>query len=153
MDNKSTIALSTKGFQWANQISRKDFRFVSGSKTLVCDRFQAGFISPRIATLVLSDPTIDEFSISNADSRTLEMLEQMICGECVTFDDKNIEIFCALSEILLNSELSVKVVDFVEERNELNVSNCIGLLKHKMRMGIELNWTERLILLGVTFGS
>jgi hypothetical protein len=126
MTKKSAIALSTKGLQLANEMSRKDFRFVSVSKTLVCDRFQAGFISPRVVTLVLSDPAIDEFLIGNADSRTLEILEKLIFGECIFIDDGSTGAFCILNEILWNVELSENLQDFVEGKEELSVSNGLS---------------------------
>jgi hypothetical protein len=139
MAKTSMITLSTQGLQSANQISRKDFRFVSGSEKLGCDRFQAGFISPRIASLVLSDPTIEAFSIANADSRTFELLEKLIRGEQVVLDELNVSTFSVLSHDLGNPELSAQILDFIDGCDELSVSNCILRLKHKSRMGVEVN--------------
>jgi hypothetical protein len=135
---KNNIALSAKGLQLADQISRKDFRFVSGSKALICDRFQAGFISPRIAALILSDPTVDEFSIAGGDAQTLEILHKLIFGESVVITEGNVGLLTALSENLGNVELSELVMKFVDQSEELSVSNAVSRLKQKMKLGVDI---------------
>jgi hypothetical protein len=138
MVRTARIALSFKGLHMANQISRKDFRFVSASDALVCDRFQAAFFSPRIATFLASDPLIDEFSLEHANSRTFGILRDLVCGDSVTLDEENAGIFVGLIEELGNVELSEIVMKFVSECDESNLSNCISRLKlkHRLEIGI-----------------
>jgi hypothetical protein len=66
MSETASISLSTNGLRQADRVSRKDFRFVcrSGGDAFVCDRFQAAFVSPRLANWLFSDPSIGEFSES-----------------------------------------------------------------------------------------
>jgi hypothetical protein len=77
------FCLSPQGLRLANQISRKDFRFVSGSNAILCDRFEAGFLSPRVTILILNHPTIEEFSLQDSDSDSksqakIEMIERLM---------------------------------------------------------------------------
>jgi uncharacterized protein with ParB-like and HNH nuclease domain len=78
MTRTVSIALSTKGLKSANCVGRKDFRFISGSDKFVCDRFQAMFVSPRIASMVENDWTIDEFILEHVDSSIFETLEELL---------------------------------------------------------------------------
>jgi hypothetical protein len=110
---------------------------VSGSDALLCDKFQAAFISPRIANSILTDPTIDEMMIENATSRTFELLSRLICGEGLVIDDGNVELLLDLIESLDNVELSESVLKFAESCEGLNVSNCILRFKRKQRLGVE----------------
>jgi hypothetical protein len=135
----SRIALSAKGLQFADRISRKDFRFVSGSNVLVCDRFQAAFISPRVARLIATDPLIEDFSIESADSRSFDCIRQLICGEAIVVDESNIEILNFVIEALGNEELSSLLFEIVDKSEGLNVSNCISRLNRKTRMGIDVS--------------
>jgi hypothetical protein len=111
MTRTASIALSTKGLKTANGMSRKEFRFLSGSDTFVCDRFQAMFVSPRIANLVENDCTIDEFVLGHPDSKSFEILEHLICGEVILADDNSIKIMLDLIEDLENVELSELVLN------------------------------------------
>jgi hypothetical protein len=153
MSKTTTFSLSTQGLRLANQISRKDFRFVSGSNAFVCDRFQAGFLSPRVTNLILNDPTIEEFSLENSISISsssssseseseskakIEMIERLLNSESLIVDDKNIEIVYYLSEDLGNIELTEFVLHFFDKAEPLTVSNCITRLKRKQKSGIDI---------------
>jgi hypothetical protein len=138
MAKEANFAWSPNGLRLAEQISRKDFRFVCGSDALSCDRFQAASISPRIANLLSSDPTIDEFSISPADSRTFAVLSNLISGESLAIDDGNVEAFTTLIESLGNIVLSASVFEFIEAGEELSVSNCASRIEQKSRLGLTI---------------
>jgi hypothetical protein len=139
MKKTGQIVLSTKGLQIADRVSRKDFRFICGSDTLICDRFQAAFISPRIANCLLSDPSIEEYSMDHTDSRGLEILGKLICGDSISITAANSDIFVGLIEDVGNAELSSAVLDFVEENEELSVSNCISWMKRRLSLGVGLD--------------
>jgi hypothetical protein len=138
MARTAQVTLSSKGLQMADRLSRKDFRFVSGSDALICDRFQAAFISPRIVNLLASDPSIDEFYFRHADSTAFELLIRLLGGKSVIIDEENADIFVSLIEELGNVELSETVMKFVSECDELNQSNCIFRLKQKHRLEVEI---------------
>jgi hypothetical protein len=138
MTRTASIALSTKGLKSANRVGRKDFQFISGSDTFVCDRFQAMFVSPRIATLIETDPTIDEFSLDHANSRSFETLEQLICGDVIVVNETKVKVLIDLIEDLGNLELSESVLTFIESKTELDVSNCISRLNWKMRLNVNI---------------
>jgi hypothetical protein len=138
MAGVASVTLSTKGLQRADQISNKDFRFVNESDSFVCSRFQAAFISPRVATFLLSDPSIDEFSLTHTNSRSFQHLKSLICGESVNIDEENCSIFLDLVKDLGNAELSEMIINFVDKRDELDVSNCIFLLKLKDKLGVNI---------------
>jgi hypothetical protein len=133
------IALSTKGLQIANRTSRKDFSFVSGSESFICDRFQAAFLSPHISSLLLNDATIDTFSLTHADSRSFEVISGLICGETIVIDDGNFDILNSLIEDVGNSELSQLVLSFVDQKDPLSVTNCISRINRKVWLGIEVS--------------
>jgi hypothetical protein len=136
MTRTARFALSTKGLELADRMSRHDFRFVSGSESFICDRFQAIFISPRIGKLILNDTTVDEFTIEHTDSRSFEFVRKLICGSEIEIGDENIEILKGLIENLDNLELSDSVISFVEEQEEQNISNCLSRLKRRLLLGI-----------------
>jgi hypothetical protein len=127
------IALSTKGLKDADRISRNDFRFVSGSDVFVCDRLQAAFLSPQIANLLTTDPTFDEFSLNRSDSRSFQILRELLIGCSLIVDENNIDIFECLIEDLGNSEISEIILEFTENDESLNVSNCISRLKKRLK--------------------
>jgi hypothetical protein len=110
-----------------------------GSDEFVCDRFQAAFVSSRVAKLMLNDPSIDEYLIAGTDSKVLTILCELICCESVSINDENADLFLGLIECIENVELNEFVVDFVDENDELNVSNCISRLMRRLRfeVGIE----------------
>jgi hypothetical protein len=133
------IALSTKGLQYADRVSRKDFRFVSGVDVFVCDRFQAAFISPQIANLLTNDPTLDEFSLTYSDSSSFELICELIVGSSMIVDEKNIEVFESLIEDLGNCELSEMIMTFGESCEPLNISNCISRLNKRLKYPIVID--------------
>jgi hypothetical protein len=139
MTRTARITLSTKGLELANGVSRHDFRFVSGSESFVCDRFQAVFVSPRIANMILNDPTLEEFILEHADSRSFPLIQQLICGSGIVIDDRNIEIVKDLIEDLDNLELSESILTFIEEQEEQNILNCIPRLKWKLLLGVGIS--------------
>jgi hypothetical protein len=136
MTRTARITLSTKGLELADRMSRHDFRFVSGSETFACDRFQAIFVSPRIAKLILNDPTIEEFTLEHADSRSFQFVQHLICGLGIVLGDDNVGILKDLIEDLGNVELSESVLTFVDEQEEQTISNCISRLKRRIRLGV-----------------
>jgi hypothetical protein len=136
MAKTSEIALSTKGLQIADRVSRKDFKFVCGSDTLVCDRFQAVFVSPRLADSLLSDPSIDEYLMDDTDSGGFKILSKLICGDSVVITEENVDLFLGLIDNLGNAELSNSILDFIDKSEELTISNCISRIKRRLRLGI-----------------
>jgi hypothetical protein len=90
------------------------------------------------------DPTIGEFSLNHADSRSFNFLHQLMCGATVILDETNVDIFENLIEDLENQDLNEIVINFVEGNEVLKVSNCISRLNKRLRMGIgvtqELNF-------------
>jgi hypothetical protein len=137
MTNKGQIALSSKGLKFIDGIGRKDFRFVSGSDSFVCDRMQAAFISPRIATFLSTDLTIDTFSLTHSDPRSFSILCSLVRGESIFVEKENIIFVENLLEDLGNFELSELVFEFIDEVDPLNPSNCISRVNEKMRLGLE----------------
>jgi hypothetical protein len=139
MRNKGQITLSSKGLKFVDGMNRKDFRFVSGSNSFICNRFQAAFISPRIAKLLSNDSTTDTFSLTHSDSRSFSFLRALIRGDSIFFDNENIIFVENLLEDLGNLELSELVLNFVDEWKPLDLSNCVLRMNQKMRLGLEMN--------------
>jgi tyrosine-protein phosphatase YwqE len=104
MTSTICIALSTKGLKSANRIGRKDFRFISGSDTFICDRFQAMFVSPRVARLIDSDYTIVEFIFDHANSESFEILANLIWGDAIEMNEFSTRALLDLIEDLANSD-------------------------------------------------
>jgi hypothetical protein len=139
MAESNRIALSLAGLHLADRVSRKDFRFLIDSTPFVCDRFQAAFLSPRVAQALLTDPTTDEFLLDHPHSDSFDILSHLICGDSVVIDDSNLDIFSALIEDLANAELSNSVLKFIENQEKLNVSNCISRFQLKSRLGLDID--------------
>jgi hypothetical protein len=153
MSKTTPFFLSAHGLRSANQISRKDFRFVSGSNAFVCDRFQAGFLSPRVTKLILTDPTIEEFSLQDSDSKSkckIDMIESLLNSESLIVDEKNIEILDCLSDDLENVEMKEFVLQFVEKSEPLTISNCLTRLKMKLKSGILVSEEKEFIAIHIS---
>jgi hypothetical protein len=123
---------------------------VSGSNAIVCDRFEAGFLSPRVTKLILTDPTIEEFSLQDSDSDSkskakIEMIEQLMNSETLIVDAKNIEILDCLSNDLENVEMKEFIFEIEENTEPLTISNCMSQLKRKLKHKIAICEEEEFI--------
>jgi hypothetical protein len=152
------LRLSLKTLQTAARIARNDFTFAIGSDRFHCDRFQAAFLSPLIATALSADPTVDEFVINipspdsvpdtdvNFDStsafasNSIAALERLICGEMVQLSESQISQMERLYEFLGNAELNEQVIDFSTKGEELTVSN--SLLQYHKKSRFDLSVTS-----------
>jgi hypothetical protein len=124
MTNKSQkgqITLSSKGLKCIDRINRKDFQFVIGSDSFVCDRFQAAFISPRIASFLSNDSTFDTFSLAHTNSQSFSFLCSLLRGESIFVDEENIVFVEELLEDLENIEVNELIFRFVDEWKPLNI--------------------------------
>jgi hypothetical protein len=77
---------------------------VNGSDVFVCDRFQAVFISPRIANFLTNVVAIDEFLRNYSDSRSFSfsIIYELMIGCSIVVDEKYLNIFEDVIEDLGN---------------------------------------------------
>jgi hypothetical protein len=137
--NRVEITLSAKGLQNVARINRKDFQFVSGSDSFVCDRFQAAFLSPYVANLLSNDPTIDQFSLTHAELRSFSLIEELIVCNPIVIDEDNFVVIDELIEDLGNSELSAIIWSFIENRESLNLKNCVFRINRKYGLKVDIS--------------
>jgi hypothetical protein len=90
-----------------------------GSDRLVCDRFQAAYLSPSP-----SDSTIGRFRLQNADSKSRGFLVQLIRGEAATLETEHLSTMVSVCADLGNDELKEQMMENATI-GELTVSNCI----------------------------
>jgi hypothetical protein len=124
--------------QSAARIGRKDFRLFIGSNEIVCDRFQAAFVSPTVAKLLSLDPTTTEYFICDGDSRSIKILEKLLEGETFFVEESEVSTMKSLCEGLGNSELGEQIVEFLTKDVELTKSNCISQFKMKSQIDVSI---------------
>jgi hypothetical protein len=138
MTKTSLIQLSTKGLLAADQLSRHDFKFVSGSDCFTCDRFQAAYLSPHVFAALLTDPTVDAFPLKCSDSKSFDVIAHLVRGEAVPIGQENLETLQNLAENLGNPELSERVINFLNNFDELTLANCVTRLSFRVHLGLKI---------------
>jgi hypothetical protein len=112
-------------------VAQPDFTIVAGAAQFHCTKFQAAFISPLIADLLTTDPTIERFNIEGV---RLESASQSIIGDlihtglfdmCESASDLVAELL-KLCSSLRNPQLSQQVFMIKYQKEEMNLSNCIN---------------------------
>jgi hypothetical protein len=96
---------------------------------LICDRFQAAFRSPRVAYSLSIDSTLDHFSLNHTDSRSFELIREIVWGSFFVVNEENIDILASLIEDFGHVEMGEHILRLFESCESLNVSNCISRLK------------------------
>jgi hypothetical protein len=141
------IALSARGLERAAPVGQTDFTIVTGAAQFHCTKFQAAFISPVIADLLTTDPTIERFNIegvrleSSSQSILGDLLHTGSCDMCESASDLDAELF-KLCSSLRNSELVQQVFEIRYQKEEMNLSNCIDRIQGKL--SLQLKWSEEL---------
>jgi hypothetical protein len=94
-DSVLELGLSAKGLGNRRQnVFETDFTFLVGNDQWQCASFIAGFLSPRIAALQESDPTLREFTIITKDpGHYFESFLSLGFGSTVKITSANSEFF------------------------------------------------------------
>jgi hypothetical protein len=109
---------------------------VIGSDHIICDRFQAAYLSPSVVKALSMDPTINEFVLERTDSSLKELLAQLMCGDSVAIETGELSEIMSVCAILGNIELGEQLIEFVTTGDALTVSNCIDRFHQKKEFGL-----------------
>jgi hypothetical protein len=127
--------LSTKGLENVALVRVNDFTLQVGSETFECSRFEAAFISPRIAAILLQDPTIDKYEVDievNSDedigSECVNGLISLSRNSSLEVTESNVEFLKRIAKSLGSSELCEIVKEFITEGEALSSSNVLERL-------------------------
>jgi hypothetical protein len=95
----------------AAAIEKPDFTFVVGRSQFQCpcSTFRAAFISPVVADLLSTDPTIDRFSIEGlpleSSSSSQSLIENLLRTGSIEMKNNDVELVAAMCRVLGNTEL------------------------------------------------
>jgi hypothetical protein len=119
------IKLSTKGLENAASLGINDFVLQIGSERIKCSRFEAAFLSPRITSILLADPTVEEYEIKveSVEKVNLDSLLSLSRNGSFEVSESNFEFLKGIAKSLGNQELCEALKQFNSEREELNTSN------------------------------
>jgi hypothetical protein len=136
MERTAQVKLSTKGLENVGSLGVKDLELVIGQERFECSRFEASFLSPRIAAALLDDATIEWYDLE------IEVVSGDLVGECVNgllslarngsfevterlFDQMKVPV---IGKSLGNRELCDCLMEFTGTFGEVNMSNVLDRL-------------------------
>ena len=130
------FSLSSKGLLSATRMCADlDFTFNVGSNSYKVNRFFAGFISPIISQISLSDPFISSFDIDIDDSKhQFNKIIELQLGMPIVFNDY--EYLILLGNKLGNDEIIEYGMNLKNQQDPLSIDNVIDRLITKLRYKI-----------------
>jgi hypothetical protein len=132
-----SIKLSAAGLAHIPFHSRPpSFEFIVGKCHYPCDSFRADFLSPKIARMHATDPSI--FCYSIPIKRETDVFPKFLAlgtGEGVTLSPQEQVDLALFAEALDNSELYLLLTRNLEQ--ELTLENAAVLLECKQRLALE----------------
>ena len=137
----NSFSLSSKGLLSATRMCADlDFTFNVGSNSYKVSRFFAGFISPIISQMSLSDPFISSFDIDIDDSEhQFGKIIELQWGSPIIFNDY--EYLILLGNKLGNDEILEFGMNLKNKEDPLSIKNVIERLKTKLKYKID-NYDE-----------
>jgi hypothetical protein len=140
-----TIALSANGLaNIPRNVYDDNFTFLVGESRYECPSISAAFVSPRIATLQKSDPTIQNLMIETKDPHDYFSYIITLCSGLtisIDFDDSSLlEFLRAICAELWNRELYENI--FGKINGKLTVSNVFDRIQ--FLHGIQENYATEL---------
>jgi hypothetical protein len=129
------VKLSTKGLENPVSLAMNDFALIVGDQRFECSRFEVAFLSPRITTLLLQDPTIDEYELEvdvdpdqAFDSECVNGLISLSRNQSFQLTESNFDLVKMIAKIFGNSELCEMLSSFGTAGEEVNSSNVVERL-------------------------
>lgn len=106
-DGQNRLYLTAKGLSRTTTPNfHKDFVFVVGDHEYPCTKYGACFISPKIASILYSDPTIDRMYIDiNDDQYQFRLVERLMQGHSIELNGETSKYLCEISKIIENREI------------------------------------------------
>ena len=106
-DGQNRLYLTAKGLSRTTTPNfQKDFVFVVGDHEYPCTKYGACFISPKIASILYTDPTIDRMYIDiNDDQYQFRLVERLMQGHSIELNGETSKYLCEISKIIENREI------------------------------------------------
>ena len=120
------------------QILPQDFKFVVGQKEYFCNRFQADFISTKVAELHVQDRRIDTFHVDIDDKyNAFELIMKMMDGQEVEIPDYQIQFIRQIAKLIGNEELINKFSYIDKKIDETDVVQYIQRVEEMHEFGMD----------------
>jgi hypothetical protein len=122
------VRLSTKGLENVASLGIQDFTLRIGEQAVLCSRFEASFLSPRITAALLNDATLTEFELEldafrMIESNSLSDLLSLSHNRALNISTANFESIKSLAKSLGNRGLCRELLTFARGTEELSLSN------------------------------
>jgi hypothetical protein len=132
-DQRLSFSLSARGLRNLPLSNHgADFAFVVGSTRYRCPSFIADFLSPTLARMHISDPTIQEFAITSPDRHgSFADFIRLAHGDAVDIPDEAHEFVLSVCAELGNDEIARAVLDWFDAR--LTVKNVLPRIDRLIR--------------------
>jgi hypothetical protein len=132
------LTLSTKGLENPASLAINDFVLRFGNEEVACSRFEASFLSPRITSLLLNDPTVNEYEIDiDVDDEASPGASVCDCVERIVslsrngkldVNQTNFDLLARIAKSLGNCELSESLMAMKREEGELSSTTAFDRL-------------------------
>ncbi|EAY03445.1 hypothetical protein TVAG_412490 [Trichomonas vaginalis G3] len=135
----NSFSLTSKGLAGALKMqANEDFAFIVGGHQYVTNRFFAGFLSPKIAQMCLTDPFIDTFEINiNDESFQFQKIIDLQNGTPLLVSNLEAEYLTLIGNMLGNDEILSEGVKLQSSREKLSIQNALQILSNKNRYLLE----------------
>jgi hypothetical protein len=127
------VRLSTKGLENPALLQINDFALRVKSESFECSRFEAAFLSPRIAVALSQDPTLEEYDLEidsdeEFDSECLKSVIALSRNGAFEVTDSNFASVKRIAKSLGNLELCETLTQFFTEGKDVKSSNVVERL-------------------------
>jgi hypothetical protein len=139
-EQTTPICLSARGLERAASLEQSNFAIVVGSETFHCSKFQAAFISPKIAQLLQIDPTIEQFIIDDIEIESQNhrsLIEELLRIGNINVEKSQTAFVLQLCCQLKNDELSEEFSKRFLANKDIELTNCIERYRIKREMNID----------------
>ncbi|OHT00654.1 hypothetical protein TRFO_32623 [Tritrichomonas foetus] len=129
--------LSSRGLSHAASAAwTKDFSFIVGGHEYQVNKLNACFISPKVAELLLTDPSNDVFYIDTDDSEyQFKQIVKLMEGGILNYDDEVQSYLMNISPLLGNKEMIQKTL---EQLTDVNCDNIVDRVNFKVDNGLDI---------------
>jgi hypothetical protein len=124
-----------KGLENVASLGIRDFKIHFGEDTILCNRFEASFLSPRITSALLTDSTITEYEIEVETEdqncfglKTLKDFFSLSRNGSVEINSSNFEFLKIVGQSFGNEEFCEALMQFTREGGELTMSTVTDRL-------------------------
>ena len=131
MIDEFDLHLSSRGLRIVPMnLHEGDFEFIVDDKSYKCNTILAEFISPKVCSLRLTDPSFSKLRLSvNDPSSQFDKFLSLPFESHLKVDSENFDFYVSVSKELENQELLSQLASFYFEKTEMTKSNAVKRLR------------------------